>query len=446
MAHVIVVEDEEKLGRLIAETLEDDGHVVRRYTDGARALAALAEGPVDVVLTDLRLPGADGLQVLERARRLPRPPEVVMMTAWGTTQGAVEAMKAGAADYLLKPFVLDELSLRVRRLVEQRQASQRGARLLGSLTPSLVAQSPAMKAVLAAAERVATTDTTVLLVGESGTGKSQLARYLHYCSARAPGPLVEVHCSALPDSLLESELFGSVKGAFTGADANREGHLGRADGGTLFLDEVGEISAMTQVKLLRFLQEREFVPVGGTAARRVDTRVVAATNRDLAQAVRSGAFREDFFYRLNVFTIEVPPLRQRRDDLPALVDRFLDRRGLPAVKVSAPARAAMGAHDWPGNVRELENVLERALILAGEEPVTPAHLRLQRDARASGALGDLLVPGFNLDALELDLLHAALDRAGGNKAAAARLLGISRRRLYSRLHSLEQPEGDDIGG
>jgi DNA-binding NtrC family response regulator len=394
------------------------------------------------------MPEVDGMAVLQAALALEVPPAVVVMTAFGTTEGAVAAMKAGAADYLTKPFALDELRLRVRRLVEQRGTEAKSARLVQHLTPALVGASPRMKAVLATAGQVALSDASVLLLGESGTGKSQLARLIHYSSRRASGPLVEVHCAALPEPLLESELFGYEKGAFTGADERKAGHLAASGSGTLFLDEIGEVTPATQVKLLRFLQDREFVPVGATGARRVDTRVVSATNRDLAEAVREGRFREDFFYRLNVFAIEVPPLRERREDILPLAEAFLAARGLPPGTLSAGARERLLAHRWPGNVRELENALERGLILAGEGEVLAEHLGTGGPwlSRGGSRAADVLMEGFNLDTFERDLLHAALERAGGNKTAAARLLGITRRRLYSRLQSLDERLSDEDAG
>jgi two-component system, NtrC family, response regulator HydG len=448
MAGVLVVDDEPKLGRLVAEALELDGHAVVRVGGGRAALVELAQRPFDVVLTDLKMPEVDGLAVLQAAQALSPPPAVVVMTAFGTTESAVAAMKAGAADYLTKPFALDELRLRVRRLAEQRGAEAKSERLVQQLTPALVGESPRMKAVLAAARQVARSDASVLLLGESGTGKSQLARLIHYSSRRAGGSLVEVHCAALPETLLESELFGHEKGAFTGATERKVGHLAAADAGTLFLDEIGEVTPATQVKLLRFLQSREFVPVGSTAARKVDVRVISATNRDLGEAVREGRFREDFFYRLNVFAIEVPPLRERREDTLPLAESFLASRGLPPSKLSAGARDRLLAHHWPGNVRELENALERGLILAGEGEVLAEHLGAAGPAlaRSASRAADVLVEGFNLDAFERDLLHAALERAGGNKTAAARLLGITRRRLYSRLQSLDERLADDEAG
>jgi DNA-binding NtrC family response regulator len=443
MACILVVDDEPKLGKYVAQALELDGHVVRRAAGGRDALAILAERTCEVVVTDLRMPEVDGLAVLKAARARPSPPDVIVMTAFGTTESAVAAMKAGAADYVTKPFAMDELRMRVRRLAEQRDAQSRGEKLLRQLTPELVAESPAMRAVLDSARQVAPTDATVLLLGESGTGKSQLARWIHYQSRRAAGPCVEVHCAALPETLLEGELFGHEKGAFTGAVQRKAGHLAAADGGTLFLDEIGEITSATQVKLLRFLQERTFVPLGGTEARIVDARVIAATNRDLDAAVAEGSFRQDFYYRLNVFAIRVPPLRERVDDVPPIADRLLAARGLPPEKLSAPARQRLLEHRWPGNVRELENVLQRALILAGEESIRPEHVTLPNAAtlRARGP-GDLLGEGFQLDAFERELILAALERAGGNKTHAAQLLGITRRRLYSLLASLGERTAD----
>ena len=438
MGRVLVADDEVKLGKLAAEMLELDKHAVTRVQGGRAALVELAAGRFDVVVTDLRMADLDGLAVLREARG--RGCEAIVMTAFGTAESAVEAMKAGAADYLLKPFSMDELRLRVRRLCEQRKAQVRSEQLVRKLTPALVAQSPAMRSVLEAAERVARSDATVLLLGESGTGKTQLARYIHYGSARASLPLVEVHCAALPETLLEAELFGFEKGAFTGAVERKQGHVAVADSGTLFLDEIGEVATATQVKLLRFLQDREFVPVGSTRPAKVDVRVIAATNRDVDAALKSGTLREDLYYRLNVFSVVVPPLRDRRDDVLPLAEQFLVSRGVPAARLSEAARDELLHRAWPGNVRELENTLERALILAGDEPIGAEHVRAPGKARSRAA--DVLEPGFDLDAFERELLHAALDRAGGNKTAAAKLLSITRRRLYSLLQSHASEEAD----
>ena len=448
MARVLVVDDEPKLGRLVSEALALDGHAVTRAGGGRAALAELQKEAFEIVVADLRMPEVDGLGVLQAARGRTPPAEVILMTAHATAESAVAAMKAGAADYLIKPFAFEELRLRVQRLADQRAAHRKADRLVERLTPGLVAESAAMKDVLAAARRVAATDASVLLLGESGTGKNQLARLIHYSSKRAAAPLVEVHCAALPEALLESELFGHEKGAFTGAHERKIGHLAAADTGTLFLDEIGEVTPATQVKLLRFLQEREFVPVGSRQTRKVDVRVVAATNRDLDDAVKAGTFREDFYYRLNVFAIHLPPLRDRREDILPLADRFLSSRGVPPSRLSPAARDRLHDHAWPGNVREMENALERALILAGDDEIGAEHVgRLGRASERSEMRGqraaDVLREGFNLDDFERELIDAAIERAGGNKAAAARLLGITRRRLYSTIQSLSARTGED---
>ena len=448
MARVLVVDDEPKLGKLVSEALALDGHAVTRAGGGRAALAELQKEAFEIVVADLRMPDVDGLAVLQAARARIPPAEVILMTAHATAESAVAAMKAGAADYLIKPFAFEELRLRVQRLADQRAAHRKADRLVERLTPGLVAESAAMKEVLAAARRVAATDASVLLLGESGTGKNQLARLIHYSGKRAAAPLVEVHCAALPEALLESELFGHEKGAFTGAHERKIGHLAAADTGTLFLDEIGEVTPATQVKLLRFLQEREFVPVGSTQTRKVDVRVVAATNRDLDHAVKAGTFREDFYYRLNVFAIHLPPLRDRREDILPLADRFLSSRGVPPSRLSAAARDRLHDHAWPGNVREMENALERALILAGDDEIGAEHFgRLGRASERSEMRGqraaDVLREGFNLDDFEHELIDAAIERAGGNKAAAARLLGITLRRLYSTIQSLSARTGED---
>jgi DNA-binding NtrC family response regulator len=452
MARILIVDDEPKLGRVLVEMLEGAGHNVDHATSGAAAIRRIATGDLDVVVSDLRMPDVDGMAVLREVRRASPGTDVVLMTAHATAQNAVEAMKLGAADYLVKPFAMDEFRLRIGHIVARRSTTARADALARQLDARdgfgrVVAQSVVMRGVVADARRVAATDETVLLLGESGTGKNLLARAIHNASARSAAPFIEVHAAALPETLVEGELFGREKGAYTGATDAKPGHAEAAHGGTLFLDEIGELPAAIQVKLLRFLQDRSFTRLGSTQTRRSDARIIAATNRDLTAAVKDGTFREDLYYRLAVFPIVVPPLRDRPDDVRATALILLAGRGLGPDRITPAALDHLTAYRWPGNVRELENALGRALILAGTDPIGPAHLPsgLARTGEviATSILDDLLVPDFSLDALERDLIHHALVKAGGNKAAAARLLGITRRRLYSRLDSLGEPLRDD---
>jgi two-component system response regulator HydG len=432
--------------------LERAGHEVAHAEGGAAALARIAAGDLDVVVTDLRMPGVDGMAVLREVRRLSSATDVVLMTAHASAQNAVEAMKQGAADYLVKPFAIDEFRLRIGHIIDRRAIAARADALARRLDVRdgfgrVVAESAAMRKVVAEARRVATTDETVLLLGDSGTGKNLLARAIHNASARGAGAFVEVHAAALPETLVEGELFGRDKGAYTGATEAKAGHAEVAHGGTLFLDEIGELTAAIQIKLLRFLQDRTFTRLGSTQSRRSDARIIAATNRDLAAAVKAGTFREDLYYRLAVFPIMVPPLRDRPDDIQATALALLAARGLGPDRITPAALDCLTAYRWPGNVRELENALGRALVLAGTEPIAPPHLPSALaptgELTSTSILDNLLVPNFSLDALERDLIHHALVKAGGNKAAAARLLGITRRRLYSRLDSVGDPGEDD---
>jgi DNA-binding NtrC family response regulator len=453
MAKILIVDDEPKLGRVLVEMLEGAGHEVSRAGGGKEAIAAIEAGHLDVLVTDLKMPDVDGMAVLRAARKSSPATDVVMMTAHATAQNAVEAMREGAVDYLIKPFAMDEFRMRIGRVVDRRDLSKRADTLAKTLDSRegfgrVVAASAKMKDIVAQAKRVAPTDETVLLLGESGTGKSLLARAIHHASRRAQGPLVEVHAAALPESLVEGELFGRERGAYTGATEAKAGHAESAHGGTLFLDEIGELPPSTQAKLLRLLQDRTFVRLGSTQARRTDARIIAATNRDLETEVKAGRFREDLYYRLAVFPIVVPPLRDRPEDVRASTIAMLAQRGLDADRITPAALDAVAAYSWPGNVRELENAITRALVLAGPSPIDVDHLpSLGRNALVSRVVDDLLAPGFSIDAFERELIQSALVKAGGNKAAAARLLGITRRRLYSRLDSiahgkLEPPDED----
>jgi DNA-binding NtrC family response regulator len=419
---ILLAEDDAALRRMLRRILEEAGYEVTAVEDGLAAMARL-QRPFDLVITDLRMPGADGLQVLEFAhRRWPSVP-VIVVTAFGSIPGAVDAMRLGAFDYLSKPLPTPA-SLREVVARALGPGAQPGA-------PQLVAQDPAMQRVVESALKVAPRETTVLLLGESGTGKEVIARLLHQNSPRATGPFVAVNCAALSPGLLESELFGHEKGSFTGAVARHEGKFEQADKGTLLLDEVGETSAALQSKLLRVLQERTFERVGGERPIQVDVRLVAATNRDLQQAVRAGQFREDLYYRLAVFPIEIPPLRQRPQDLAPLAEHFLHllTRGpsRTAPELTTEGRRALQAYDWPGNVRELQNVIERALILSAGQPITAEMLGLP----AAG--GQPVDQAGTLREMEKRAILAALQAEGGNRRRAAKRLGIALRTLQYKI-------------
>jgi two-component system response regulator FlrC len=421
---ILVAEDDRAMRELLGRILSGLPAVkLTLVADGLAAMARL-EHPFDLLVTDLRMPGADGMQVLELARRRWPQMPVVVLTAFGSIPGAVDAMRLGAFDYLAKPLPDPETLREVARRALSGAPSGAGERL--------VAEDPATRAVIEQARRVAPRDTTVLLLGESGTGKEVIARLVHRASPRADGPFSAVNCAALSESLLESELFGHEKGAFTGAVARHRGRFEQADGGTLLLDEVGETSPAVQAKLLRVLQERTFQRLGGDAELTVDVRLVAATNRDLEQAVREGGFREDLYYRLAVFPIEIPPLRDRPRDILPLCEHFLQllTRGpdRTAPVITDKAREALLAHSWPGNVRELQNVVERALVLSGGDPIGVGDLGLQPPAR-----GKQPALGGTLKQMERRAIAAALSAEGGNRRKAAKRLGIALRTLQYKI-------------
>jgi DNA-binding NtrC family response regulator len=427
---VLIVEDEDKLRRVLQLQLAGAGYSVLEaaHTEAALKIADRA----GVVLTDLRLPGADGMALLETlSREHPQLP-VIVMTAYGTVESAVAAMKAGAVDFLLKPFSGDHLVTVVEKALSLRSLRDENRRLRAELGresdfEGLIGKSAAMREVFSTVIRVAPTRATVLLAGESGVGKDRIARAIHHQSPRRDRPFVKINCTALPENLMESELFGYEKGAFTGAIAAKPGKFEQADTGTVFLDEIGDVPPAVQVKLLRILQDRELERLGSNRTRAVDVRVIAATNVDLRVALENGTFREDLYYRLNVVPIDIPPLRARREDIPALVERFSG--GVP---VTAAAMEKLIAHHWPGNVRELENAIERSLILRSGDKLDAADVRLE--APRSRPVGDGFLPeGLTLEEHEQALIREALRRANGNKSQAARLLGLTRNALRYRL-------------
>jgi len=437
MANILVVDDEEGIRSFIGEVLEDEGHRVTLAADGQAAIEALARQSFHLMITDLKMPRVDGMALLERAK-VDRPElEVIVLTAHGTVEGAVQAMKRGAFDYLQKPIANPtELRLLVARALERRGLVDRVmlAQPLDAAEPRLTWGDPAMAAVTQAISKVARTDATVLLTGESGTGKEVVARAIHAASKRASGPFVAVNCASLSDQLLESELFGHERGAFTGAVQRRRGRLELAEGGTFFLDELGELKPELQAKLLRVLEERTFERVGGTEVLTADVRWIAATHRDLVQAMARGAFREDLYHRLAVFPIHLPPLRERRADLLLLAEHLLVRVGAsvgkPGLTLTEDAKRALLAHAWPGNARELLNTLERAAILADGRVLGLEQLGLV--AAAPVPAGEATDPK-TLQATEKAAILEALAAVSGHRKKAAERLGIGERTLYDKL-------------
>jgi two-component system response regulator PilR (NtrC family) len=450
---VLVVDDELGMREVLSVCMSRAGHHVTAAKSGADALRLLNDDALDfdVVITDLTMPGVPGMEVLRHARGLTRRPEVIMITAFATTDTAIEAMKIGAFDYLTKPLRVEELQIVVRRALEKLQLSSENIRLRAQLKgmhtlDRMIGRSESMQKVFELVRRVAATRTNVLICGESGTGKELVARALHNLSDRANGPFVPVNCGAIPQQLMESELFGHVKGSFTGASTDRRGMFDVATGGTLFLDEVGELDPSTQVKLLRVLQERTVRPVGGNVELPIDCRVLAATNRDLEAAVESGEFRSDLYFRLDVVRIVLPPLRHRVEDIPPLVERFLERfnremnRDLKGI--SSDAFDWLLAYDYPGNVRELENLIERAVALESSSTLTAEHFpdRRVNTYELGSSPSEFPDTGLDLDArladLERELILGALARSSGVRKRAAKLLQISFRSLRYRLQKL----------
>ena len=443
---ILIVEDEAPMRRLLELSLGEDGYTTHAVETAEAGLKLIERGSVDLVLSDLKLPAMSGLELLEAVRRIRTDLPFIVMTAFGSVESAVGAMKAGANDYVLKPFSLDEIKMVVARALDVRRLHEENRNLREALgqrydLPGIIAQSPKMQEALGMVDRVAQTNSTVLICGESGVGKDLVARAIHQRSRRAHGPFIKMNSAAIPETLLESELFGYEKGAFTGAVTSKPGKFELADGGTLFLDEIGDVPPAVQVKLLRVLQEREFERLGGTKTVKVDVRLVAATNRDLRAALEEGTFREDLYYRLNVVPINLPPLREHREDIPPLASLFLRKyagaSGKKLESISPAAMERLTQFHWPGNVRELENVIERAVALAPGPVVEAGDIMIDSPAqKAAAGAASFLPEGMTLEQWEDEMIREAMRRAGGNKSQAARLLGLSRNALRYRLSKL----------
>lgn len=433
---ILVIEDEEKLRRVVGLHLAAAGYDVKAA--GTAEEGFKLAGDAALVLTDLKLPGMDGLELLEKLKGQNSHTPVVVMSAFGTVENAVEAMKRGAVDFLPKPFSLDHMSVVVEKALDVSKLRDENRELREALGQryrfeNIVGRSPQMQEIFATVTRVAPTRATVLLAGESGVGKDMIARAIHEHSPRKGRPFVKINCTAIPENLMESELFGYEKGAFTGANISKPGKFEQADTGTVFLDEIGDVPASIQVKLLRVLQEREFERLGSNKTQHTDVRVIAATNVDLRAALEQGTFREDLYYRLNVVPMNIPPLRERKDDIPYLVEHFAKKYG---GEMSEGALERLMSYHWPGNVRELENVIERSILLARGPRVEAEDIKIEMGAgrvRAAVSTDAFLPEGVTLDQYEQSIIREALKRADGNKSQAARLLGLTRNALRYRL-------------
>ncbi len=450
---VLIIDDEEKMCEFLRLVLSQDGHKVLTATSGEQALNMMrSKTDLDVIVTDLMMPGISGMEVLEEAKRLVPDTPVIMITGYSTVENAVQAMKAGAFDYLPKPFKVDEVKLVVKKALDRRTIALENKRLRRELqairerSGEIIGTSERMQEVFRLVEKIARTDATTMIRGESGTGKDLIAREIHMQSLRATRPFISINCAALPETLLESELFGHARGAFTGAVMTKRGLFEEADGGTIFLDEIGDISLALQAKLLRFLQNREFIRVGETVVRCVDVRVIVATNKDLEAAIERGDFRSDLYYRLNVITIHLPPLRERRSDIPLLSKHFARKFAAKCLKgpisFSQEAMDALVNYDWPGNVRELENAIERALILMEGNDLDlcdlPDDVIRAYEARESGMRANRDDESFYeaVNDYKRELISCALAQSDGVQARAAEILGLKRTTLNEMMKRL----------
>jgi two-component system response regulator AtoC len=446
---LLVIDDEENMRHMLSTLLRKRNYQVETASNGAEAIDLLVNRHYDYILCDIKMPRMDGMEFLKRAKRLIEATTVIMMSAYGNIDTAIEAMKLGAYDYISKPFKTDEVYMvlkkaeeRERLKIENRNLKRQIQEIEGKFQfGNMVAKSKAMKDIFRLAEKVAQYDTTVLITGESGTGKELIAKGIHLCGKRSQFPMVPVNCGGIPENLLESELFGYKKGAFTGADKNKKGLFQEADRGTIFLDEIGELPSALQVKILRILQEQEVRPIGGSKARQIDVRVIAATSRDLEKDVLNKSFREDLFYRLNVLPIQLPSLRERIEDVPLLSDYFIGRLNKRLNKqvngIAPSAMAVLLKHRWPGNVRELENAIERAMVLTDGDLLSPDAFSLQASmdmtpAHSYPASDDLSLKTARMH-LEKEFIEKALAETGGNRTRAARLLEISHPSLLNKM-------------
>ena len=441
---ILVVDDEESHRIMLRAVLKDEGYEVVEAADGSEAVRAVEQEPFDLVLLDVRMKTMDGIEALNEIRKISPLIPVLIMTAYASVKTAVEALKAGAFDYLTKPLDIEELKILIEKALELYHLREENLTLKERLGDrfdfsKIIGKSRKMRELFDTLSLVAPTDATILILGESGTGKELVANAIHHNSFRKSQPFIKISCSALPETLLESELFGHERGAFTGAIARREGRFQLAHRGSIFLDEVGEMSPTTQMKLLRVLQEKEFEPLGSVQTLKVDVRVIAATNKDLTQGVKEGRFRDDLFYRLNVVPITLPPLRERKEDIPALAQHFFEvyrdknQKGLK--DISNKTMDLLSRYDWPGNIRELENCLERAVIMARGEVISPADLPPHIQALSGREEGQALdfPSGISLEAVERALILKTLEETGGNRSRAAEILGINRRTLLNKL-------------
>lgn len=444
MPKILVIDDEKNMRWAIERALKAQGYEIFQAEEGSVALAIASEQHPDLVILDLKMPGMDGMEVLTRLKTQNPDIMVIMVTAHGSTATAVEAMKLGAYDYINKPFDIDELKLTVEKALEVENLKAKVQRLEDEANrrysyQDIIGKSAVIQQVFALVERIADTTATILIQGESGTGKELVAHALHNSGSRKNGPFIQINCAALPETLLESELFGHEKGAFTGAVALRQGRFELAAGGTIFLDEIGEITPHVQVRLLRVLQERAFERVGGQQTIKVDVRVIAATNKDLALEMREGRFREDLYYRLSVIPVKMPTLRERKEDIPLLIEHFM-RKYDPKNRISEIAPTAMKIlvdYSWPGNIRELENTIERLAIVAPNAKISvediPQELKLATLSNGQRTCIMLPAEGLDLEQLEKDLIFQALEHSQGNRTRAARLLGLTRHTLLYRM-------------